>query len=169
MPASQAALIPAESPWLEPVQQRLALSLLASYRRAFQQPLLRQAASGRSASQALFAASTVVLAHDGSDPASDPGPRLIYANAAALSLWRRPWTEMVGMPSRLTAAAPQRADRARLLSKARSQHAISGYCGERITSQGRRFQIHNARLWTLWDEHGNACGQAAAFNSWWWL
>ena len=37
--------------------------------------------------QELFQLDTVVLAHDGADPGGDPGPRLIYANAAALRLW----------------------------------------------------------------------------------
>jgi len=26
--------------------------------------------------------------------------------------------------------------------------------------------ISNARIWTLWDETGGHCGQAAAFSSW---
>jgi NAD(P)-dependent dehydrogenase (short-subunit alcohol dehydrogenase family) len=59
--------------------------------------------------QELFASSPVLLAHDGADPASEPGPRLIYANRAALALWQRPWLQMVGMPSRLTAEPAERA------------------------------------------------------------
>jgi hypothetical protein len=34
---------------------------------------------------------------------------------------------------------------------------------------GRRFRIEGARLWTLRNEAGDACGQAACFESWWWL
>jgi hypothetical protein len=97
--------------------------------------------------QALFCAEVVVLAHDDADPAADPGPRLIYANRAALSLWRRPWSQLVGMPSRHTAEPGERAGRAR------------------IDSQGRRFRIAGARVWTL----PAPGGQAAAFNAWWWL
>jgi hypothetical protein len=75
----------------------------------------------------------------------------------------------VGLPSRLTAEAQERPGRARMLASAREQHAIRGYSGIRIDSRGRRFQIRNARLWTLWDSSGNPCGQAAAFSDWWWL
>jgi len=106
----------------------------------------------------------VVLAHDGS-----PDPRLTYANAAALSLWGRSWDVMVGMPSRLTAEPEERASRAAALATALRQDAIAGYGGVRIDSRGRRFQIANARLWTLRDAQGQPCGQAAAFSSWWWL
>jgi|GEM_PF-6558044 len=94
---------------------------------------------------------------------------MIVPTAAALQLWQRPWAAMVGMPSRLTAAATERRDRARMLTQALQQHAISGYSGIRISSGGRRFQIDNARLWTLWDDQGRPSGQAAAFNRWWWL
>ena len=46
--------------------------------------------------------------------------------------------------------------------------AIEGYGGIRIDSRGRRFRIEGACLWTLRDEAGSPCGQAAAFESWWW-
>ena len=49
------------------------------------------------------------------------------------------------------------------------QRAIEGYSGIRISSTGRRFQIHNARLWCLSDPDGRPCGQAAAFSDWWWI
>ena len=156
------------APWLSPAQQALAQRILRSHAQGFGKPLLAAVPPEHQA-QELFACATVVLAHDGADPGGDPGPRLIYANAAALQLWQRPWAAMVGMPSRLTAAPTERRDRARMLSQALEQQAISGYCGIRISGRGRRFQIANARLWTLWDERGCACGQAAAFNSWWWL
>ena len=107
---------------------------------------------------------TLSLAHDGS---SDP--RLIYANAQALALWRRPWAAMVGLASRLTAEAQERPGRAQMLAEARSRQAISGYGGVLIDSSGRRFQLRGARLWTLWDRHGQAIGQAASFSDWWWL
>jgi hypothetical protein len=29
--------------------------------------------------------------------------------------------------------------------------------------------IQNARIWTLWDQHQHACGQAASFSNWWWI
>jgi hypothetical protein len=166
-----------EAPWLTPEAQELAAILCASHQRAFGRPLIAAArvsssppasSPSRLLAQELFAAATVVLAHDGSDPTGDPGPRLIYANRAALQLWRRPWAELVGMPSRLTAAPAERASRAQALASVQRQHAISNYTGVRIDSQGRRFQISGARVWSLWRPDGDG-GQAAAFSTWHWL
>jgi len=161
-----------EAPWLTPERIALATTLCASHQRAFGRPLIAtarlEAAPARLLAQELFAAATVVLAHDGADPMGDPGPRLIYANRAALQLWRRPWAALVGMPSRLTAEPAERAGRAQVLARAQRQHAIGNYTGVRIDSQGRRFQISGARVWSLRrpDEEG---GQAAAFSAWHWL
>lgn len=157
----------ADTPWLTPERLGLTALLLESHRRAFGRPLLaadRPGGSRRLAAQELFAGGEVVLAHDGGRD-----PKLIYANSAALRLWRRPWGEMVGMPSRLTAEADARAAREQLLASARRLEAVRGYTGVRIDSKGRRFLIRNARLWTLWDGEGRGCGQAAAFSSWWWI
>jgi hypothetical protein len=156
----------ASAPWLTPGKQHLARCILSSFERAFGRPLLAggDGAGSPHAPQELFAADTVVLAHDGSTD-----PALIYANAAALQLWERSWAEMIGMPSRLTAEPQERAGRARMLATALQEHASEGYTGVRISKSGRRFQIHNARLWTLWGPGDQPCGQAAAFSSWWWL
>ena len=147
----------APAPWLTPGKRQLAEQLLHSHHQAFGRPLAPSA-------QELFSADLVVLAHDGS---SDPC--LTYANAAALQLWERPWSAMVGMPSRLTAEPQERQSRALALQQALNQQAIEGYSGIRISSSGRRFQIQNARLWSLQDADGQPCGQAAAFSDWWWL
>lgn len=168
MPAAEQRPRPATPPWLTADARAIAQRIVASHRAAFGTPLLAAVERERLA-QELFSLDTVVLAHDGADPASDPGPRLIYANAAALGLWRRRWHQQVGLPSRLTAEPQERAGRARMLVNARQAQALRGYSGIRIDSQGRRFQIRNARLWTLHDAAGTPCGQAAAFSDWWWL
>ncbi|CAK6702083.1 MEKHLA domain-containing protein [Synechococcus sp. CBW1107] len=157
-----------EPAWLaESVLERVAW-ILASHQAAFGRPLIPAAANRRLAAQELFVAPVVVLAHD--DPGEDPiGPRLIYANAAALRLWRRPWATMVGLPSRLTAEPVARAERARALRQAWRDEAIAHYSGVRIDSHGRRFQIRGARLWTLRDAAGQRRGQAACFSDWYWL
>ena len=147
----------APAPWLTPGKRQLAEQLLRSHHQAFGRPLAASA-------QELFSADLVVLAHDGS---SDPC--LTYANAAALQLWERPWSAMVGMPSRLWRSCGSAVSRALALQQALNQQAIEGYSGIRISSSGRRFQIQNARLWSLQDPDGHACGQAAAFSDWWWL
>lgn len=157
----------AEPPWLTPEGLRLARHLLHSHALVFGVPLLAgidPAREPRRAAQELFAADLVVLAHD---EAADP--RLIYANRSALRLWRRNWAAMVGMPSRLTAEASQRAARAEALALARTRQALQGYGGIRVDSRGRRFRIENARLWRVVDAAGGVCGQAAAFGRWWWL
>lgn len=156
------------APWLTAELRQLADRIVASHALGFGRPLLAPVDPEHLAEE-LFQLDTVVLAHDGADPSGDPGPRLIYANAAALRLWRRPWAEQIGLPSRLTAEAQERPGRARMLHTALEQHAIRGYCGIRIDSQGRRFHLRNARLWTLRDANGQPCGQAAAFSDWWWL
>lgn len=123
----------------------------------------------RQLAQALFVSPLVVLAHDGSPLDQGEGPRLIYANRAALNLWQRPWNQMVGLPSRLTAAPAERSSRQTALISAQQQQALTGYGGIRIDSSGRRFQINNARLWSLGDGTDGTCGQAACFSSWWWI
>lgn len=177
-PEAEAGSLPAEAPWLSPAAIERASWLLASHQQAFGRPLIAfstpaapAAASpeARQRSQELFAATAVVLAHDGSADRPDHDPRLIYANRSALTLWRRPWAEMVGLPSRLTAEPAERPGRDRLLANARAREAISGYTGIRVDSHGRRFVIQGARLWTLRDGDGRDRGQAAAFSSWWWL
>ncbi|MFN5118177.1 MAG: MEKHLA domain-containing protein [Cyanobacteriota bacterium] len=156
----------AEAPWLEPGAQRLAGLILRCHQHAFRQPLLACGPdrSERQQAQELFAAAAVVMAHDG---ASDPC--LIYANRSALRLWRRPWSAQVGMPSRLTAEPAERRARSAALLQALEQDAIRDYAGIRVDSEGRRFRIEGARLWTLWDGAGQRCGQAASFDNWWWL
>jgi hypothetical protein len=162
----------AAAPWLSAAAIGIAQQILHSHRAAFGTPLIAPLpadASSEQWAQALFAAERVVLAHDGADPAEDPGPRLIYANRAALRLWRRPWSELVGMPSRLTAEPAARQERSQALVRAQSQQAITGYCGVRIDSQGRRFRIEGARVFSLRDGAGEPCGQAACFSRWHWI
>ena len=155
-----------DPPWLKADQLALVAKLLQSHQWAFQRPLIASARQQplRLSCQELFACGFPVLAHDGG-----PEPKLTYANAAALGLWDAPWDELVGLPSRLTAPTAEQAERSLALNKAKSEDAIEGYSGIRISRKGRRFMIQNARIWTLWDEQQHACGQAASFSNWWWM
>ena len=155
-----------DPPWLKADQQALVAQLLQSHQWAFQRPLIASARQQplRLSCQELFACGFPVLAHDGG-----PEPKLTYANAAALGLWDAPWDDLVGLPSRLTAPIAEQAERSLALNKAKSEDAIEGYSGIRISRKGRRFMIQNARIWTLWDEQQQACGQAASFSNWWWM
>ena len=155
-----------DPPWLKADQQALVAKLLQSHQWAFQRPLIASARQQplRLSCQELFACGFPVLAHDGGLE-----PKLTYANAAALGLWDAPWDDLVGLPSRLTAPTAEQAERSLALNKAKSEDAIEGYSGIRISRKGRRFMIQNARIWTLWDEQQQAFGQAASFSNWWWM
>lgn len=165
-PRESRRTVPPEPPWLCSPALEISGLILQSYHQAWGRPLLAlpASASPRLAAQELFGAATVVAAHDGG-----ADPRLIYANRAALSLWRRDWAAMVGMPSRLTAEPCERAARSIALAEALDQGRFSDYSGIRVDSTGRRFRIRKARLWTLWDSQGQACGQGACFADWCWL
>ena len=153
--------------WLTPENQRWAMVIQRSHQRAFGRGLLPghlTTDQSRTAVQSLFSCSDPVLAHNGNQD-----PTLIYANAAALLLWRRRWNAMVGMPSRLTAPEQERRERAQALGSSKKVDAFEGYRGIRMDREGRKFVIDNARIWTLWDEQGERCGQAASFARWWWI
>ena len=152
----------AEAPWLSPQLLGLTALLLESHQRLFQRPLVRSTGIRLSA-QELFVLDQVVLCHDGSED-----PRFLYANRAALQLFSRNWEQMVGMPSRLSASANQRLSRREQLELAKRQDKLENYSGVRVNSQGRRFQIRGARIWSLIDQERHYSGQAACFSEWWW-
>ena len=156
-----------EATWLTAEKQELAELLLQSHQRAFARPLIAAAQPGRSRRllcQELFACGFPVLAHG-----TEKDPRLSYANAAALQLWETNWDELIGLPSRLTAPDSERAERSSALGQAQRIDAVQNYRGIRISRQGRRFMINNAKIWTLWDAEERVCGQAACFSDWWWI
>lgn len=99
-----------------------------------------------------------VLAHD---LAADP--RFVYANRAAQGCFGYAWDEIVGTPSRLSAEAPDRAERQRLLDAVSRDGFVSGYAGIRIDRNGRRFPISDGVVWQLIDAEGVLHGQAATF------
>ena len=102
-----------------------------------------------------------VLAHN-----TDPDPRFIYANRAAQTCFEYPWDEFVTLPSRLSAEAPDRAERQRLLDEVTRNGFVADYAGIRVAKSGRRFRIENGVVWQLIDEAGNLHGQAATFSAW---
>lgn len=112
-------------------------------------------------SEKLFHAPFVVVSHG-----TEADPVLNYGNAAALTLWEMSWAEFTRTPSRLTAEAPSRDERARLLAAVAQRGFIDDYSGVRISKTGRRFNIANATVWNLISETGAPCGQAAMFAEW---
>jgi len=112
-------------------------------------------------SEKLFHAPFVVVSHG-----TEVDPILNYGNAAALALWEMSWEELTRTPSRLTAEAPNREERARLLDAVTKRGFIDDYSGVRIAKSGRRFRISRATVWNLLAAGGNPCGQAAMFDRW---
>lgn len=109
----------------------------------------------------VFGASFAVVSHGtGSDPV------LNYGNRAALALWEMSWYDFTRTPSRLTAEAPRREERAKLLDVVARQGFIDNYSGIRISRTGRRFEISRAIVWNLLSESGHPAGQAATFSEW---
>jgi hypothetical protein len=91
---------------------------------------------------------------------------LNYGNRAALTLWETDVATLTAMPSRLTAEAPERAERERLLARTTQNGYVDDYRGVRVTSVGRRFEIEQAIVWNLHDAAGTRVGQAATFDLW---
>lgn len=106
-------------------------------------------------------ASACVLAHDTAED-----PRFIYANRSAQALFEYSWDEIVTLPSRLSAEAPNREERQRLLNAVARDGFATGYSGLRISKSGRRFLIEDGLLWELRDAHGVLRGTAATFDRW---
>jgi hypothetical protein len=113
------------------------------------------------AAEQIYHAPFALLSHD---TAFDP--ILTYANHCALGLFELTWDQLVRMPSRLTAEAPDREERAGLLARVAAQGYIDEYAGVRISRTGRRFRIEAATVWNLRDGAGRHRGQAATFALW---
>lgn len=129
--------------------------LLASYLHWTQRDLLISATPAH----ALYHAPFGVLSHD---TAADP--RFTYANLAAQTQFEMPWSEIVDLPSRLSAEPLAQAERENLLARVASQGYIDDYSGVRIARSGKRFTIQNATVWNLVNQSGVVLGQAACFK-----
>ena len=113
------------------------------------------------AARLVYEAPFVVLSHGN---AADPV--LTYGNRVAQGLFELTWDQLTRMPSRLTAEALDREERARLLAQVAAHGFIDDYSGVRVSRAGRRFCIARATVWNLLDDAGRHCGQAATFAQW---
>ena len=129
--------------------------LLESYRHWTQRDLL----ISTTPAHALYHAPFGVLAHDA---AADPC--FTYANLVAQTQFERPWSEIVGLPSRYSAEPLAQAERERLLARVASRGYIDDYCGVRIARSGKRFTIQKAIVWNLINPESVVLGQAACFE-----
>ena len=135
--------------------------LARSFKHWVGRELLPGVAAGPKLATGLFAAPFVIVSHG-----TEADPVLNCGNQAALTLWEMTWAELTRTPSRLTAEAPNREERARLLETVTRQGFIDDYSGVRISKSGRRFRIDRAIVWNLLTAEGRPCGQAATFDRW---
>lgn len=136
--------------------------LSASYLRFLKQSLVPSEWDAAYAARWLYAeAPYCVLAHE-----PGPNPRFIYANATAQACFEYTWEELTGLPSRLSAEAPEREERQRLLDGVMQHGFATGYRGLRVAKSGRRFWIEDVTVWQLADENGVLHGQAATYRHW---
>lgn len=149
------------APWNEPRIVEWSQLLLDSYCHWTGTELIERAGGLKQQARALFEASFVVVSHGG-----ESDPLLNYGNQTALDLWELSWDQFIKMPSRLTAEADNRAEREKMLERAKLNGYFGGYRGVRISSTGRRFLVEQAVIWNVIDFAGSPIGQAATFSRW---
>lgn len=101
-----------------------------------------------------------ILAHN-----AKADPHFIYANQTALDCFKYSNEEILRLPSRLSAAPDDRAERQRLLDEVQRQGIAYDYRGTRIDKMNNPFTIYDGIIWQLGDpatEQG-VWGQAACF------
>ncbi|MGB0720994.1 MAG: MEKHLA domain-containing protein [Gammaproteobacteria bacterium] len=142
-------------------QQAHACLLLRSFEALIGRPLLPIDVMPGDQPRALYEASFAVVSHDtGDDPVFN------YANRTAQRLFEMSWSDFTALPSRLSAEAVNRAERARLLERVSRDGFIDDYSGVRIAASGARFRIEAATVWNVLDGEGRYRGQAAVFHRW---
>jgi hypothetical protein len=135
--------------------------LLGSLKAVTGRDLIDPQAEPLETARQLYEAPFFVASHD-----TLGDPILTYGNRFAQDLFEMSWEEFTATPSRYTAEAPNREERARLLAEVTKNRFIDNYSGIRISSTGKRFRIKQATVWNLMDPNGNNAGQAATFSHW---
>ena len=100
----------------------------------------------------------VVVSHDGAED-----PVFNYASKAALDLWEMDWDTFPSTPSRFSAEPDEREARAELLRRVTEDGYVDDYCGVRISSSGKRFEVRDAYVWNVYQGEERV-GQAALFR-----
>ena len=142
-----------------PYDLELVALIVHSYRSLVGEPLVAGQQDLPSLARWLYAdAPFCLLAHSA---AADP--RFLYANRATQRCFEYSWSELVGMPSRLSAPPAQRGERDQFLHDVEQHGFARGYRGLRVAKSGRRFWIEDVTLWNLIDAAGVRRGQAACY------
>jgi len=140
----------------------VSMIVLDSYRRIVGHQLVPTGLNAGHAARWLYEdAPFCVLAHD-----TSADPCFIYANKAAQRCFEYSWAEFTLLPSRLSAEAPDRAERQTLLDRVARDGFADGYSGLRVSRSGRRFFIEDGTVWQLLDDRGGLYGQGAMFPRW---
>jgi len=155
-----------DAPYAEPCESNRFLIdharlMYSSYRRLTGRELVDPGLDAAVAARDLFEAPFALLSHN-----TSPDPLLTYGNRTVLDLFELDWARLTRMPSRFTAQAPNRDERARLLAEVAARGFIDDYSGVRVSATGRRFLIEHATVWNLVDGSGRLRGQAATFCQW---
>ena len=135
--------------------------LLGSLKAVTGRDLIDPQAEPLETAQQLYEAPFFVASHGTSGD-----PILTYGNRLAQELFEMSWEEFTSTPSRFTAEAPNREERAKLLAEVTANGFIDNYSGVRISSTGNRFRIKKATVWNLIHPDGSHAGQAATFSNW---
>ncbi|MDB6143632.1 MAG: hypothetical protein JWP80_2676 [Pseudomonas sp.] len=144
---------------LDPQLSRLIESLERSYKHWTGDSLPGAAPAGMDRAQWLHEhAPYSLVAHDGG-----ADPVFMYTNDYALGCFKYSREEFIAMPSRFSASALDRDERAVLLGVVREKGVAHGYSGYRVNRSGGAFRIQDGSVWELLDEQGQRCGQAALF------
>lgn len=136
------------------IRERIAL-IAASHRRLTGRPLVDP---DDDVVMAVWNAPVVVLAHG-----TEADPLFFFGNRAGLRAFKATPETLVGLPSRYSAEAPDRAERQALLDRVTAHGFVDDYAGVRVQLDGGKFRIEQATVWNLIDEQGVRHGQAASF------
>jgi len=99
-----------------------------------------------------------LLAHDVSDD-----PKFIYANYQARYCFKYNEEEIIGLPSRLSAANQEQQIRQKLLLTVKQTGFSKNYSGPRIDKYNEPFIIHDGTVWQFYNQNEELAGQAALF------
>lgn len=147
--------------WNTPHTVQWCQYLLDSYAHWLGQELIERDGTPLEQAERLFNSNFVVASHG-----IERDPVLNYGNRRALNLWMMDWQQFTQTSSRLTAEAPNREERERMLEQAKTQGYISDYRGIRISSTGQRFLVDKAIIWNIHTANATMIGQGATFATW---
>ncbi len=151
----------AGKPWLQHGWIQHSQYIIESYKSLLGYPLIEAHGSETEQAKSLFNAPFVVVSHG-----TQADPLLNYANRVAMQLWKISIPTLLKTPSRMTAEAMHRDERANLLARTTRDGFVDDYRGIRIATDGQRFLIERATVWNLADTSGHYVGQAATFDNW---